>query len=80
MIIIGDQRAVFGIPPELPVHVGPMVMRYKIRARSKEFCRIYLFIASQLNPLTPYHVEEWYLGNDGKRLFPWIKKGENRRA
>lgn len=76
MTVIGDSRAIFGFPPDLPVEVSPMVMRYKIRARSGQFARIFLFVADSQDPLKR-RVEEWYLGSDGNALYPWIQKGEN---
>lgn len=79
VVLIGDSRIVFGFPPELPLELAPSVLRYKIRARSKEFARIFLKIANPDDPLQA-RWQEWYLGSDGNNLFPWIRKGENISA
>lgn len=74
-IVIGDSKAIYGFPPELPLQLAPNIVQYKIRARSQEFARIFLKVASTEHA----RWEEWYLGCDGDHLFPWIQKGENVR-
>ncbi len=79
VVLIGDSRAVFGLLPDgWPIELPPNVLRYKIRARSKEFARIFLKVANPSNPLE-VRWEEWYLGRGGNYLFPWYKKAENVR-
>ncbi len=71
VVLIGDQRAVFGIAPELPFRMPVHALGFKIRSRAGQFARVFVW----------YHnrIEEWYLGCENGELFQWIRKGSNRR-